>query len=292
MLKNKKYLLAVSGGPDSIFLLYKYRNKDVVVAHVNYHQREDSNNDEVIVKRYCTLWKIPFYSLQLSKNDHVKNNFQNWARIKRYEFFKTICKQQKCDLVLTGHHKDDFIETAQMQLDKKTFRFFYGIKKESKAFDSNINRPFLFKYWKRSIEAKVKKLGLDYAIDYSNALNKYTRNAIRLKNKSIWSKTLFYLKIKLLNFWNSFKERKIAKAFEKWQKSNFNQDVFASLKHKNHLIYDFVNSQTQNINLSNGKIQSIKDFILSKKRTNSYKLSKSTFLVKNKGFCFFLVKSL
>ena len=54
---NKKhtYILGISGGPDSMFLLDKMRclNFDFVVAHINYHKREESNQDEKLVKEYC-----------------------------------------------------------------------------------------------------------------------------------------------------------------------------------------------------------------------------------------------
>jgi tRNA(Ile)-lysidine synthase len=49
------YILAVSGGPDSMFLLDSLRRKEYkfAVAHINYHKREASNHDEELVKEYC-----------------------------------------------------------------------------------------------------------------------------------------------------------------------------------------------------------------------------------------------
>jgi len=49
------YILGVSGGPDSMFLLDKMRclGFNFVVAHVNYHKRTESNHDEKLVKKYC-----------------------------------------------------------------------------------------------------------------------------------------------------------------------------------------------------------------------------------------------
>jgi tRNA(Ile)-lysidine synthase len=56
---NKKhfYILAVSGGPDSMFLLDKMRNLNYnfAVAHVNYHQREESSYDEELIRSYCRV---------------------------------------------------------------------------------------------------------------------------------------------------------------------------------------------------------------------------------------------
>ena len=53
MLQNKKYLIAVSGGPDSMALMNSYKKQIYGVCHVNYHYRDSSNRDEEIVKRYC-----------------------------------------------------------------------------------------------------------------------------------------------------------------------------------------------------------------------------------------------
>jgi tRNA(Ile)-lysidine synthase len=49
------YILAVSGGPDSMFLLDNLCQKGYkfAVSHVNYHKRKESNQDEKLVKEYC-----------------------------------------------------------------------------------------------------------------------------------------------------------------------------------------------------------------------------------------------
>ena len=49
------YVLAVSGGPDSMLLLDNLRQKGyrLAVAHVNYHKRKESDQDEKLVKKYC-----------------------------------------------------------------------------------------------------------------------------------------------------------------------------------------------------------------------------------------------
>jgi tRNA(Ile)-lysidine synthase TilS/MesJ len=49
------YVLAVSGGPDSMLLLDNLRQGGYkfAVAHVNYHKREESDQDEKLVKKYC-----------------------------------------------------------------------------------------------------------------------------------------------------------------------------------------------------------------------------------------------
>ena len=57
---NKKWIVAVSGGPDSMALLDMCRENhvDIIVAHVNYHKRKTANRDEKCVRDYCTKYKI------------------------------------------------------------------------------------------------------------------------------------------------------------------------------------------------------------------------------------------
>jgi tRNA(Ile)-lysidine synthase TilS/MesJ len=61
LAKNNLYILAVSGGPDSMFLLDKMRSEayNLVVAHVNYKKRIDSDWDEKIVRDYCQTYSLP-----------------------------------------------------------------------------------------------------------------------------------------------------------------------------------------------------------------------------------------
>ena len=68
-------LLAISGGPDSMFLLNQYKKKDIVVAHVNYNKRTDSNIDEQIVRDFCLLHNIKLEVLNIKETP--KGNFQS-----------------------------------------------------------------------------------------------------------------------------------------------------------------------------------------------------------------------
>src|SRR4051812_5153416 len=81
--KNKFYIIAVSGGPDSMFLLEKVRLEgfNLVVSHVNYQKRENSDYDEKIVRDYCQKYSLPceVYQFQGSEYNSL-HNFQDQAR--------------------------------------------------------------------------------------------------------------------------------------------------------------------------------------------------------------------
>ncbi|MDR0545800.1 MAG: tRNA(Ile)-lysidine synthetase, partial [Mycoplasmataceae bacterium] len=93
-----KYLAAVSGGPDSMYMLAKYAKQIKVVCHINYHLREESNNDQNIVKQYCLKNKIDFCCLNVTKSIYQKyqklsNNKQTIYRLIRYDFFAKVAKK-------------------------------------------------------------------------------------------------------------------------------------------------------------------------------------------------------
>jgi tRNA(Ile)-lysidine synthase len=62
-------IFAVSGGPDSMYMLdlfhKTYPEMKIIAAHVNYHFREDSDLDEKIVRDYCRKEHIKFRSRKI-----------------------------------------------------------------------------------------------------------------------------------------------------------------------------------------------------------------------------------
>lgn len=284
-LKNKKYLLAISGGPDSMFLLNKYKNKQIIVAFVNYNQRSNSFVDQEIVERFCLKHNIPLKKLILKKEDFKEGNFQNWARTVRYDFFFKVAKENQIQTIITAHHKDDFLETCIMQERKNKIINYWGIKKSSIINGFTILRPLLNKYFKNEILSYNKKHNIKYACDYTNEQTKYQRNLVRkdLERKTKIYKNLLFIKYQIRNICLYLKNKKQNKEFSIWEKSKFSQDVFNNLKYQQQLVYILVHSYFEDINLSKEKINSIISFINSKNRTSEYKLKDNIFLVKKRG---------
>ncbi len=61
------YLLAISGGPDSMFLLNEYKKSNIIVAHVNYNLRKSSTRDQKIVEDFCNKHNIEVRVLNITK---------------------------------------------------------------------------------------------------------------------------------------------------------------------------------------------------------------------------------
>jgi tRNA(Ile)-lysidine synthase len=145
---SKKYVAAVSGGPDSMALLYLYAKQIAVVCHVNYNKRNSANRDKDIVESFCKKHEIPLELLEVDQKIYDKyktdtNNFQTIARMIRYDFFIKIAAKYKLSTILIAHNKDDFLETALMQKKRNSKTLFLGIQKKSKYKNIQIYRPLL-----------------------------------------------------------------------------------------------------------------------------------------------------
>ena len=118
--KELKFLLAISGGVDSMVLvnLFESLNFKFHVAHVNYHFREeDSNLDQKLVEDYCKNHHIKFHLKDISEVERSgMKSLQNWARTIRYDFFFKVLKEEKLDFIVTAHHLNDELETFIINL--------------------------------------------------------------------------------------------------------------------------------------------------------------------------------
>lgn len=178
------YLVAVSGGPDSIFMLnelVKMNLQNIVVCHVNYNFRNDSNFDQKIVIDFCMKHNLKLEILNIEQNYKLlKDNFESWARAIRYDFFLEMSKKHNIKNVLVAHNKNDLIETFLLQKERKSYVKFYGLNKTTIYKGLMIVRPML-DILKSNILQSLKEENTEYAIDSTNENTNYKRNEIRTK---------------------------------------------------------------------------------------------------------------
>lgn len=181
----EKWVIAVSGGPDSMALLDKMRLKgyECLVAHVNYNMRESSKRDQLIVERYCSKHKLILELLTLP-GKKPKGNFQNYARSVRYSFFKELIQKYNANGVMVAHHLDDDLETYIMQKQKKVTGTNIGISREIVIDGIKVFRPLLSES-KKSLLEYCEMHGIEFGIDESNLKPTYARNAIRIQLDSM-----------------------------------------------------------------------------------------------------------
>lgn len=176
---RKKYLLGVSGGPDSMALLHYFYTQDEYfeVAHVNYQRRDTAARDQEIVERYCEERGIPCHIRFFPKKITIQN-FQKDARDFRYQFFKEILKDRDLDVVVTAHHFDDDLETYLFQKRRKMLSEEMGIASWTEILNIPVWRPFL-KHSKKELLDYCHEHNIPYGIDETNLELDYTRNKIR-----------------------------------------------------------------------------------------------------------------
>ena len=123
-LKGQRLLLAVSGGLDSMAMLYLFLENrerfqvEIAVAHINHHLRPTACRDSSFVDNFCQERGIPFYLSEINDDfwtSHTANR-EDKARKERYRLLTEIAKKQKIQYVVTAHHRDDQIETILMRL--------------------------------------------------------------------------------------------------------------------------------------------------------------------------------
>lgn len=171
-------IVAVSGGVDSVVLLHALRQQlptaKLVIAHVNYHLREESDADEVFVRRLAEKYQAVFEMTTWS--DIPSNSVESKARQLRYLFFEKLAYQYHTETIVVAHHADDQAETVLLKLVRG------GQVSQLAGMDSqnsHITRPFLC-ITKQELRHYAQDNELTWRDDKTNADPLYTpRNFFR-----------------------------------------------------------------------------------------------------------------
>lgn len=180
--KEKKYIVALSGGADSVCLLLKSldEGRHVEAAHCNFHLRgAESNRDESFVLSLCSRLGVPLHRAHFDTREYAslhKVSIELAARQLRYDYFEKLRRDIGAEAILVAHHRDDNVETVLMNMVRGTgIRGVAGIR----PVNGHILRPLL--YMSRSdIEAYLRERGETYVTDSTNLEDDATRNKFRL----------------------------------------------------------------------------------------------------------------
>lgn len=183
--RRLKFVVGVSGGPDSMALLYILHQLDIAahVVHINYGKRGTaSDRDAKLVKDQSEKWNFSYEIISADSSGSDGENFQQWARQFRYTAFEQLAEQISADAIALAHHRDDQIETIL----QKQFR---GASLESwsamPVWDGQLFRPLL-SISKQEILEFCADVGIPYRTDESNLEDNFARNFLRNK----WLKQL------------------------------------------------------------------------------------------------------
>lgn len=179
---NGKYLVALSGGADSVALSLALRELgfDVVAAHCNFHLRGDeSDRDEMFCRRFCEGNGIKLHVTHFDTEGFAKLrkiSIEMAARHLRYAYFKQLAEDIGASAVCVAHHQDDSVETVLLNLIRGTgIHGLTGIKPKN----GGIVRPLLC-VTRNEIETVLAETGQDFVTDSTNLVDDVVRNKIRL----------------------------------------------------------------------------------------------------------------
>lgn len=168
-----KYLVAVSGGVDSVVLLdmlVAAGRHELIVAHFDHGIRPDSASEARFVAALAKKYALPF---ETKREELGSNASEELARIRRYAFLQEMAKKHDATIA-TAHHMNDIAETIAINIARGTG--WRGVA----VLASDIYRPLLG-LTKKDILAYAKAKKIEWREDSTNASDAYLRNRLRRK---------------------------------------------------------------------------------------------------------------
>ncbi|HEX5743899.1 MAG TPA: tRNA lysidine(34) synthetase TilS, partial [Candidatus Saccharimonadales bacterium] len=175
-LPKGKYVLAVSGGVDSVSLLHALKDRpgvELAVAHYDHGIRPDSTKDRRFVQKLADAHGLRFIYEEGGLGPGAS---EAEAREARYGFLERARQQYRARAIVTAHHRDDVLETAVINLMRGSGR--KGLT--ALASRQDMERPLL-DVSKEEIIAYAKEHGLEWSDDPTNLDTDYLRNYVRHK---------------------------------------------------------------------------------------------------------------
>lgn len=175
------YLVAVSGGVDSVVLLDILARRipeRIIVAHVDHGIREnESAADARFVSGLARYYDVPFVSTQLHLGSGASEAV---ARELRYDFLLHEAVRHQAT-VLTAHHLDDLVETIALNLTRGT-----GWRGLAVLNRPGVERPLLGKN-KATLREYALHHRLEWVEDKTNRSDRYLRNRLRRRIQQVIS---------------------------------------------------------------------------------------------------------
>ena len=181
---NPRVAVAVSGGPDSIALVFllkkwiKTKNGRIIALIVDHQIRNNSFEEASDVRKYLNLNNINSLILKVSKKNILQGKMSQ-ARENRFSKIVNYCRNNQIFHLFIGHHYDDNIETYLLRkIAGSNFEGLNCMQEKTIYKNLQIFRPFL-NFSKKQILSYIKKKNLKIVNDPSNKNEKYSRVAIR-----------------------------------------------------------------------------------------------------------------
>ncbi|MFC1712360.1 tRNA lysidine(34) synthetase TilS [Candidatus Poribacteria bacterium] len=185
IIPGDKIAVGISGGPDSMALLYLLHTMreeldcTLHVAHLDHRLRgEESEADAEYVRQHAQKLDLPITveTIDVRKMITPKESLESGARRIRYDFYERVMVDAQADRLAQGHTADDQAETVMMRLLRGSGA--QGLGGIPPARDKFI-RP-LIGTSRSEINEYLRQLHITPRYDSSNLSTDYTRNKIRI----------------------------------------------------------------------------------------------------------------
>ena len=183
--ESETVLVAVSGGADSLALLYGLHalrtqlSCKLHVVHLNHCLRPDADADAECVQQHAAHLELPCTIQRVEVPRLVKQwklSVETAGRKARYQFYESVCTEVSATKVALGHHQDDTAETVLMNLIRGSGAT--GLKGIAPVRDTKFIRP-LAGFTRQQIEAFLTSIDVVPRHDTTNTDTRYLRNRIR-----------------------------------------------------------------------------------------------------------------
>ena len=183
--QQESYVLAVSGGVDSMILLEQFFQLQkkypiiITVVHIHHHLRQESDDEEVMVREFCRKRNLSVEVYHWEEGSSQNSGIEEKARQFRYEKLKESQQKHHASYVVVAHHADDQVETVLMKLTRgSTLEGIAGMKPIRPFGKGYLIRPFLT-VDKKVLYEYASMHQILYSEDTTNQSVAYTRNRFR-----------------------------------------------------------------------------------------------------------------
>ena len=189
---NNNFAVAVSGGPDSLALMFlsnEYANHldiKMTVICIDHNLRKNSSSEVKWVRSLAMKLGAHFITAKIPKNN-LKSNLMSYARDVRYKELYKICSRKKIKTLLTAHHLDDEIENFLMRLVRGSgIKGLSSLKEKSMVNNNKLQliRPLL-RYPKKSLIKYLSSKKQTYIYDPTNKDYTFDRSRIRKLSETL-----------------------------------------------------------------------------------------------------------
>ncbi|WP_298940513.1 tRNA lysidine(34) synthetase TilS [uncultured Psychromonas sp.] len=182
--ETPRLIVALSGGVDSVVLLHllanfkKHHPAYSVLAHnVNHGLSDNAEHWGLFCAELCQKLNVPFISSTVKIENKSRSSLEALARDARYQCFKD--NMLKNDVILTGHHQDDQLETLLLALKRGSGSTgLQGIRSTQSFFNGHLVRPLLI-FSRQALVDYAEFHQLQWIEDESNQDIDFDRNFIR-----------------------------------------------------------------------------------------------------------------